>query len=69
MYLFNGLDRSNVGNAATVDFVNDLGTDSVAVNNAVTCFYATCELGLLNEPFHFMELVVDYCCERSPINH
>jgi hypothetical protein len=41
MYLFNGLDRSNVGNAATVSFVQDINSDPVAVNNAVTAFYGT----------------------------
>ena len=45
MYLFNGLDRSNVGNAATVSFYEDLNTDSTSVNNAVTLFYCTCTFG------------------------
>ena len=56
MYLFNGellakgdglmrvgLDRSNIGNAATVDFFQDIHSDAISVNNAVTLFNVTCE--------------------------
>ena len=42
MYLFDSLDRNNIGNAATVQFTADIGATPVAVNNAVTLFFITC---------------------------
>jgi hypothetical protein len=56
LYLFNGMDRGNVGNAATVSFVQDAGLDVNAVNNAVTLFFCTCtyyeipDLSLVGNP-------------------
>lgn len=41
LYLMNGLDRSNIGNAATVGFAKDVGMPATAVNNAVTLFFIT----------------------------
>lgn len=57
LYLMNGLDRSNVGNAAvsqmsrgyddrtdeqTVNFTADVGMPATAVNNATSLFFITC---------------------------
>ncbi|GFZ45964.1 hypothetical protein JCM24511_03697 [Saitozyma sp. JCM 24511] len=41
LYLMNGIDRSNVGNAATVNFTQDVGMPANAVNNAVSLFFIT----------------------------
>ncbi|KZO99498.1 major facilitator superfamily transporter [Calocera viscosa TUFC12733] len=41
IYLFNGLDRSNVGNAVTNGFITDLNLPANAVNTATTLFFAT----------------------------
>ncbi|KAK4046566.1 hypothetical protein OIO90_006517 [Microbotryomycetes sp. JL221] len=41
LYLMNGIDRSNVGNAATSTFTQDVGMPKTAVNNAVTLFFIT----------------------------
>ncbi|KAM0790505.1 hypothetical protein ACM66B_003378 [Microbotryomycetes sp. NB124-2] len=41
LYLMNGIDRSNVGNAATSTYTEDVGMPKTAVNNAVTLFYIT----------------------------
>ncbi|KAE8383727.1 major facilitator superfamily domain-containing protein [Aspergillus bertholletiae] len=41
MYLFNGLDRSNIGNAQTDGFTTDLGIPATAINNATSLFFAT----------------------------
>jgi hypothetical protein len=43
LYLFNGLDRSNLGNAATVAFYKDIGIPATSVNTATVSFYATCQ--------------------------
>lgn len=41
VYLFNGLDRSNIGNAATNGFTTDLHMPADAVNTATTLFFCT----------------------------
>lgn len=41
IYLFNGLDRSNLGNAQTNGFTSDLGIPASAVNTATSLFFAT----------------------------
>ncbi|KAK4045991.1 hypothetical protein OIV83_006456 [Microbotryomycetes sp. JL201] len=41
LYLMNGIDRSNVGNAATSTYTEDVGMPKTSVNNAVTLFYIT----------------------------
>ncbi|RFU31592.1 hypothetical protein B7463_g4711, partial [Scytalidium lignicola] len=41
MYLFNGLDRSNLGSAQTVDMAGDVGIPADSINLATTLFYAT----------------------------
>jgi MFS family permease len=41
IYLFNGLDRSNLGNAQTNGFTADLGMPSTAVNTATSLFFCT----------------------------
>ncbi|KAF5014263.1 hypothetical protein F66182_14818 [Fusarium sp. NRRL 66182] len=41
LYLFNGLDRGNVGNAATQGFAHDIGVTSNDINNAVSLFFIT----------------------------
>lgn len=41
IYLFNGLDRSNLGNAQTDGFTNDLGMPASAINTATSLFFAT----------------------------
>ncbi|EJT98502.1 MFS transporter [Dacryopinax primogenitus] len=41
IYLFNGLDRSNVGNAVTNGFITDLNLPANSVNTATTLFFAT----------------------------
>lgn len=41
IYLLNGLDRSNIGNAQTAGFTKDLGMPSTAVNTATSLFFAT----------------------------
>jgi MFS family permease len=40
-YLFNGLDRSNLGNAQTNGFTSDLGIPASAVNTGTSLFFAT----------------------------
>ncbi|KAI0154210.1 major facilitator superfamily transporter [Xylariaceae sp. FL1272] len=40
-YMFNQLDRSNLGNAQSAGFSTDLGLPSDAVNNASSLFYVT----------------------------
>ncbi|KAH7030572.1 major facilitator superfamily domain-containing protein [Microdochium trichocladiopsis] len=40
-YMFNQLDRTNLGNAQTANFSNDLGIPAAAVNNASSLFFAT----------------------------
>lgn len=41
IYLFNGLDRSNLGNAQTDGFTTDLGMPATAINTATSLFFAT----------------------------
>ncbi len=41
IYLFNGLDRSNLGNAQTNGFTTDLGIPASAINTATSLFFAT----------------------------
>ncbi|KAG9381241.1 Allantoate transport protein [Pyrenophora tritici-repentis] len=41
LYLFNGLDRSNVGNAETQGFTTDIGATSDDLNFAVSVFFIT----------------------------
>ena len=41
VYLFNGLDRSNIGNAQTVGFTTDVGIPASSLNTAVSLFYVT----------------------------
>jgi len=41
IYLFCGLDRSNLGNAATDNITGDLGIPSNTVNTATSLFFAT----------------------------
>jgi hypothetical protein len=41
IYLFNGLDRSNLGNAQTDGFTNDLGMPASAINTATSLSFAT----------------------------
>ncbi|KAJ6274785.1 major facilitator superfamily domain-containing protein [Bipolaris maydis] len=41
LYLLNGLDRSNVGNAETQGFTTDIGTTSDDLNLAVSLFFIT----------------------------
>ena len=41
VYLFNGLDRSNIGNAQTNGFTTDLHMPQDAVNTATTLFFCT----------------------------
>ncbi|KAJ6102308.1 MFS general substrate transporter [Penicillium sp. IBT 16267x] len=41
IYLFNGLDRSNLGNAQTNGFTADLGMPATAINTATSLFFAT----------------------------
>ncbi|KAF1828705.1 major facilitator superfamily transporter [Decorospora gaudefroyi] len=41
LYLFNGLDRSNVGNAETQGFTTDIGATPDDLNTAVSLFFAT----------------------------
>ncbi|OQV10578.1 hypothetical protein CLAIMM_14555 [Cladophialophora immunda] len=41
IYLLNGLDRSNIGNAQTDGFTDDLGMPKTALNTASSLFFAT----------------------------
>lgn len=41
IYLLNGLDRSNLGNAATAGFTNDLGIPADTINTASSLFFCT----------------------------
>ncbi|KAI9877393.1 MAG: hypothetical protein M1830_004043, partial [Pleopsidium flavum] len=41
IYLFNGLDRSNLGNAQTNGFTADLKMPATAINTATSLFFAT----------------------------
>jgi MFS family permease len=41
VYLFNGLDRSNLGNAQTNGFTSDIGIPSTAINTATSLFFCT----------------------------
>ena len=41
IYLFNGLDRSNLGNAQTNGFTQDLSIRPDAINMATSLFFAT----------------------------
>ncbi|KAE9382118.1 MFS general substrate transporter [Stipitochalara longipes BDJ] len=41
LYLFNGLDRGNVGNAQTQGFTNDIGAQPNDLNLAVSLFFIT----------------------------
>jgi MFS family permease len=41
IYVFNGLDRSNLGNAQIDEFTNDLGMPTSAINTATSLFFAT----------------------------
>lgn len=41
LYLFNGLDRSNVGNAETQGFTTDIGATPNDLNLAVSLFFVT----------------------------
>jgi hypothetical protein len=38
-----GLDRSNIGNAATGGFARDVGMPETAINNSSALFFVTCE--------------------------
>ncbi|KAF2455981.1 major facilitator superfamily domain-containing protein, partial [Lineolata rhizophorae] len=40
LFLFNSLDKSNVGNAETAHFTRDVGLEPSDLNTAVACFYA-----------------------------
>ncbi|PSN70327.1 MFS general substrate transporter [Corynespora cassiicola Philippines] len=41
IYMFNGLDRSNLGNAQTDGFTDDLGMRPSAINTATSLFFTT----------------------------
>jgi hypothetical protein len=41
IYLLNGLDRSNLGNAQTDGFTKDLNMPSTAINTATSLFFCT----------------------------
>ncbi|KAF7561673.1 hypothetical protein G7046_g2451 [Stylonectria norvegica] len=41
LYLFNGLDRGNVGNAETQGFTKDIGAKPDDLNEAISLFYVT----------------------------
>ncbi|KAH7013237.1 major facilitator superfamily domain-containing protein [Ilyonectria destructans] len=41
LYLFNGLDRGNVGNAETQGFTSDIGAQPEDLNEAVSLFFVT----------------------------
>ncbi|KAF4986218.1 hypothetical protein FDECE_16066 [Fusarium decemcellulare] len=41
LYLFNGLDRGNVGNAETQGFTTDIGAEPDDLNEAVSLFFVT----------------------------
>lgn len=41
IYLLNGLDRSNLGNAQTDGFTKDLNMSSTAINTATSLFFCT----------------------------
>ncbi|KAM0195192.1 hypothetical protein ACHAPI_006495 [Fusarium lateritium] len=41
LYLFNGLDRGNVGNAETQGFTKDIGAEPDDLNEAVSLFFVT----------------------------
>jgi hypothetical protein len=41
LYLFNGLDRGNVGNAETQGFTDDIGAKADDLNLAVSLFFTT----------------------------
>lgn len=41
IYLLNGLDRSNLGNAQTGGFTNDLGIPADTINTATSLFFCT----------------------------
>ncbi len=41
IYLFNGLDRSNLGNAQTDRLTKDLGMPASSINTATSLFFAT----------------------------
>ncbi|KAF4451753.1 hypothetical protein F53441_5315 [Fusarium austroafricanum] len=41
LYLFNGLDRGNVGNAETQGFTRDIGAEPDDLNEAVSLFFVT----------------------------
>ncbi|OAA65321.1 Major facilitator superfamily domain, general substrate transporter [Niveomyces insectorum RCEF 264] len=41
VFLFDGMDRSNIGNAATVDFLQTAKLSKNAVNNAASLFFIT----------------------------
>lgn len=41
IYMFNGLDRSNLGNAQTDNFTQDLGMRPEAINTATSLFFTT----------------------------
>lgn len=41
IYMFNGLDRSNLGNAETDGFTSDLGIPPSSINTATSLFFAT----------------------------
>ncbi|KAL1858131.1 hypothetical protein VTK73DRAFT_7926 [Phialemonium thermophilum] len=41
VFLFDGMDRSNIGNAATVDFLQTAHLSKNAVNNAASLFFIT----------------------------
>jgi len=44
VYLLNGLDRSNLGNAQTNGFTKDLGIPANTVNTATSLFFCTVSL-------------------------
>ncbi|KAF2101231.1 MFS general substrate transporter, partial [Rhizodiscina lignyota] len=45
LFLFNSLDKSNIGNAETANFTSDIGIDKSDLNTAVAIFFA-CFVGL-----------------------
>ena len=41
LYMFNGIDRGNIGNAATVGFLHDADLSKNAINTANSLFFCT----------------------------
>lgn len=53
IYLLNGLDRSNLGNAATAGFTNDLGIPADTINTATSLFFCTVSKRKANRTLSF----------------